>query len=279
MARCSARACGPRPRAWRRRAPRNWRCKPTVTARPAARCLTSCGARTGLRLMTFARFATRCTGTGRRRSTRCAPRPMRRGRCTRPACRPATTAQRMPPWARSWVWCMTCQALPGCLRASTGRRARCCVDRAWCRVTDHLSVCAGHRSASQRCIACQYISVWAALCALRCAPMAARSLRHLIGDASPALMEKAPEPELDRPREQPPGARCAEVAPGLRPRRVLDDGGPGVDGLAGQHALVHAQIVARHALRAELLQHMRLAGAPVEAVVAHRLGQHGGPGR
>ncbi|ABM57917.1 hypothetical protein Veis_2169 [Verminephrobacter eiseniae EF01-2] len=26
----------------------------------------------------------------------------------------------------------------------------------WCRVTDHLSVCAGHRSASRRCIACQY---------------------------------------------------------------------------------------------------------------------------
>src|SRR6218665_184121 len=25
-----------------------------------------------------------------------------------------------------------------------------------CRVTDHLSVCAGHRSASRRCIACQY---------------------------------------------------------------------------------------------------------------------------
>ncbi|ABM57962.1 hypothetical protein Veis_2214 [Verminephrobacter eiseniae EF01-2] len=31
----------------------------------------------------------------------------------------------------------------------------------WCRVTDHLSVCAGHRSASRRCIACQYSSVWA----------------------------------------------------------------------------------------------------------------------
>ncbi|WP_265301311.1 hypothetical protein [Verminephrobacter eiseniae] len=27
-------------------------------------------------------------------------------------------------------------------------------------------------------------SVWAARCALRCAPMAARSLRHLIGDAT-----------------------------------------------------------------------------------------------
>src|SRR6218665_3335188 len=54
-----------------------------------------------------------------------------------------------------------------------------------CRVTDHLSVCAGHRSASRRCIACQYNSVWAARCALRCAPMAARSLRHLTGDATP----------------------------------------------------------------------------------------------
>src|SRR6218665_3566357 len=117
------------------------------------------------------------------------------------------------------------------------------------------------------------------LLSFRRAPRAARRLRHLIGDATPALMEKAPEPELDRPRRQPPGARCAEVAPGQRARRVLDDGGPGVDGLAGQHALVHAQIVARHALRAELLQHMRLAGAPVEAVVAPRLGQHGGPGR
>ncbi|WP_265302787.1 hypothetical protein [Verminephrobacter eiseniae] len=29
-------------------------------------------------------------------------------------------------------------------------------------------------------------SVWAARCALRYAPMAARSLRHLIGDATPA---------------------------------------------------------------------------------------------
>src|SRR6218665_3883805 len=54
-----------------------------------------------------------------------------------------------------------------------------------CRVTDLLSVCAGPRSASGRCIACQYSSVWAARCALRCAPMAARSLRHLTGDAPP----------------------------------------------------------------------------------------------
>src|SRR6218665_2588211 len=53
-----------------------------------------------------------------------------------------------------------------------------------CRVTDHLSICAGHRSASRRCIACQYISVWAVRCALRCAPIAARSLRHLIRDAT-----------------------------------------------------------------------------------------------
>ncbi|WP_157048438.1 hypothetical protein [Verminephrobacter eiseniae] len=29
-------------------------------------------------------------------------------------------------------------------------------DATLCRVTDHLSVCAGHRSASRRCIACQY---------------------------------------------------------------------------------------------------------------------------
>ncbi|ABM56153.1 hypothetical protein Veis_0363 [Verminephrobacter eiseniae EF01-2] len=58
------------------------------------------------------------------------------------------------------------------------------MQRPWCRVTDHLSVCAGHRSASRRCLACQYSSVWAARCALRCAPMAARSLRHLIGDAT-----------------------------------------------------------------------------------------------
>src|SRR6218665_2610004 len=64
-----------------------------------------------------------------------------------------------------------------------------------CRVTDHLSVCPGHRSASRLCIACQYARYWsvlvgigvlvlAARCALRCAPMAARSLRHLIGDAT-----------------------------------------------------------------------------------------------
>src|SRR6218665_28042 len=38
----------------------------------------------------------------------------------------------------------------------------------WCRVTDHLSVCAGHRSASRRCIACQYAWYW-----LRDAPCAA----------------------------------------------------------------------------------------------------------
>ncbi|MCW8185682.1 hypothetical protein D8B34_17455 [Verminephrobacter eiseniae] len=31
-------------------------------------------------------------------------------------------------------------------------------------------------------------SVWAARCALRCAPMAARSLRHLIRDATLAAM-------------------------------------------------------------------------------------------
>ncbi|WP_232287821.1 hypothetical protein [Verminephrobacter eiseniae] len=32
-------------------------------------------------------------------------------------------------------------------------------------------------------------SVWAARCALRCAPMAARSLRHLIGDATLATTD------------------------------------------------------------------------------------------
>src|SRR6218665_2468307 len=56
------------------------------------------------------------------------------------------------------------------------RRPACCGPilqpaLAWCRVTDHLSVCAGHRSAARRCIACQYGSVWAARCALRCAPI------------------------------------------------------------------------------------------------------------
>src|SRR6218665_1319742 len=54
-------------------------------------------------------------------------------------------------------------------------------ERSGCRVTDHLSVCAGHRSASRRCIACQYRSVWAA-----------RSLRHLIRDATPALARTRP---------------------------------------------------------------------------------------
>src|SRR6218665_2061442 len=67
-----------------------------------------------------------------------------------------------------------------------------CVDRAWCRVTDHLSVCAGHRSAARGCIACQYSSVWAARCALRCAPMAARSLRHLFRDTTLARLRPRP---------------------------------------------------------------------------------------
>src|SRR6218665_3767207 len=72
----------------------------------------------------------------------------------------------------------------GCSRSGVRCRAWWRSEPAWCRVTDHLSVCAGHRSASRRCISWQYSSVWAARCALRCAPMAARSLRHLIGDAT-----------------------------------------------------------------------------------------------
>ncbi|KAB7628562.1 META domain-containing protein, partial [Verminephrobacter sp. Larva24] len=36
-------------------------------------------------------------------------------------------------------------------------------------------------------------SVLAARCALRCAPMAARSLRHLIGDATPGRVGQAPQ--------------------------------------------------------------------------------------
>src|SRR6218665_596324 len=45
-----------------------------------------------------------------------------------------------------------------------------------------LSVCAGHRSASRRCIACQYARYWP--CDAPCAPMAVRSLRHLTDDAT-----------------------------------------------------------------------------------------------
>ncbi|WP_265302705.1 hypothetical protein [Verminephrobacter eiseniae] len=37
-------------------------------------------------------------------------------------------------------------------------------------------------------------SVWAARCALRCAPMAARSLRHLIGDTTPGRWRTAALP-------------------------------------------------------------------------------------
>src|SRR6218665_1285902 len=36
-----------------------------------------------------------------------------------------------------------------------------------CRVTDQMSVCAGHRSASRRCIACQYARYGCIGCALR----------------------------------------------------------------------------------------------------------------
>ncbi|MCW8187804.1 c-type cytochrome, partial [Verminephrobacter eiseniae] len=40
-------------------------------------------------------------------------------------------------------------------------------------------------------------SVLAARCALRCAPMAARSLRHLTGDATPVVRALAPLPDAD----------------------------------------------------------------------------------
>src|SRR6218665_394824 len=78
--------------------------------------------------------------------------------------------------------------------AVRSRRPACCGPilqpaLAWCRVTDHLSVCAGHRSAARRWIACQYSSVWASD-----APCAAlRWLRaaydHLIGDATLAARD------------------------------------------------------------------------------------------
>ncbi|WP_265307717.1 hypothetical protein [Verminephrobacter eiseniae] len=46
-------------------------------------------------------------------------------------------------------------------------------------------------------------SVWAARCALRCAPMAARSLRHLIGDATLAVRSPPQNP-----------ARAGGIGPG-----------------------------------------------------------------
>ncbi|MCW8183017.1 hypothetical protein D8B29_27015, partial [Verminephrobacter eiseniae] len=42
-------------------------------------------------------------------------------------------------------------------------------------------------------------SVLAARCALRCAPMAARSLRHLIGDAARGYRAADPRPQDRRP--------------------------------------------------------------------------------
>ncbi|MCW8184183.1 hypothetical protein D8B31_05600, partial [Verminephrobacter eiseniae] len=39
-------------------------------------------------------------------------------------------------------------------------------------------------------------SVWAARCALRCAPMAARSLRHLTGDATLGVVRRFAAPSV-----------------------------------------------------------------------------------
>src|SRR6218665_3710992 len=52
-----------------------------------------------------------------------------------------------------------------------------------CRVTDHLSVCAGHRIASRRCIACQYARYW-----LRAAPCAALPWLRAAHDTSSATL-------------------------------------------------------------------------------------------
>ncbi|WP_265656421.1 hypothetical protein [Verminephrobacter eiseniae] len=43
-------------------------------------------------------------------------------------------------------------------------------------------------------------SVWAARCALRYAPMAARSLRHLIGDATLACLDRADATDAQGPQ-------------------------------------------------------------------------------
>src|SRR6218665_2336388 len=92
-----------------------------------------------------------------------------------------------------------CALRPGCGAAvedSMGAAVGSVAGRGECRVIGHLSVCAGHRSAARRCAACRYArcSVWAARCALRCAPMAARSLRHLTDDATPDSEQKAAHP-------------------------------------------------------------------------------------
>ncbi|MCW5237694.1 hypothetical protein D5047_15965 [Verminephrobacter eiseniae] len=50
-------------------------------------------------------------------------------------------------------------------------------------------------------------SVLAARCALRCAPMAARSLRHLIGDATPGFREAADAAAHICAARKPPAAR------------------------------------------------------------------------
>ncbi|WP_265297552.1 hypothetical protein [Verminephrobacter eiseniae] len=51
-------------------------------------------------------------------------------------------------------------------------------------------------------------SVWAARCALRCAPMAARSLRHLIGDAT---LGATPEPQKFPSSKLQPGQERIQV--------------------------------------------------------------------
>ncbi|MCW8181776.1 hypothetical protein D8B29_19985, partial [Verminephrobacter eiseniae] len=54
-------------------------------------------------------------------------------------------------------------------------------------------------------------SVWAARCALRCAPMAARSLRHLIRDAT--LAWRRPLPAVNALAESPHRAGGAAMKP------------------------------------------------------------------
>ncbi|WP_265311074.1 hypothetical protein [Verminephrobacter eiseniae] len=56
-------------------------------------------------------------------------------------------------------------------------------------------------------------SVWAARCALRCAPMAARSLRHLIGDATPVSRHE----KMEWPVTPISRLFCAGPCPILRP--------------------------------------------------------------
>ncbi|WP_265303749.1 hypothetical protein [Verminephrobacter eiseniae] len=70
----------------------------------------------------------------------------------------------------------------------------------------------GLRWPSKRSAALQRLpirSVWAARCALRCAPMAARSLRHLIRDATLAPFRVAEHVGCMQPWRPPPSAPCA----------------------------------------------------------------------